>query len=262
MHNEKGGGTMIIRETEREFVMITQHDHARLAGEIASHLEKELFLNDEFLSSALLAIDQHDRGWIALDASPIWNTESRAPYSFMDYPLTPKIDKYQRGIDEVENMNEYAALLCSLHYASFMHIRDSLDEACARFYQHELERQRRITDKLSVPQEVIQRHFMLLQLCDDISLYVCLNEPGVSKEEEHPWFREGFEATLLGERCEARWINAREIRLTPSLLAKELMTTLEQRYILKQKIETLGFSEAYKASVRVKQDIHFSKATI
>lgn len=246
---------MIIRETDREFVLITQHDHARLAGEIASHLEKELFLDDEYLSSALLAIDQHDRGWIPLDASPIWNAESQAPYSFMDYPLAPKIEKYQQGIDEVEAMNEYAALLCSLHYASFMHIRDSLDEASSRFYQHELARQQRITEKLSVSQEVIQRHFTLLQLCDDISLYVCLNEPGVSKEEEHPWFMEGFEDTLLGERCEARWINAREIRLTPSLLAKELTTTLQQRYVSKQKIETQGFSEAYKGSERVKLEI-------
>ncbi|MCK8487723.1 DUF3891 family protein [Paenibacillus sp. MBLB2552] len=246
---------MIIRETDREFVLITQHDHARLAGEIASHLEKELFLDDEYLSSALLAIDQHDRGWIPLDASPIWNAESQAPYSFMDYPLAPKIEKYQQGLDEVEAMNEYAALLCSLHYASFMHIRDSLDEVSSRFYQHELARQQRITEKLSVPQEVIHRHFMLLQLCDDISLYVCLNEPGVSKEEEHPWFREGFEATLLGERCEARWGNAREIRLTPPILAKELTTTLPVRQVSKRKIETLGFSEAYKGSECVNLEI-------
>nr|WP_253735858.1 DUF3891 family protein [Paenibacillus sp. FJAT-26967] len=34
---------------------------------------------------------------------------------------------------------------------------------------------------------MIEQHFKLLKLCDELSLYVCLNEPGVSKDEEHPW---------------------------------------------------------------------------
>ncbi|WP_156430913.1 DUF3891 family protein [Paenibacillus sp. FJAT-26967] len=49
-------------------------------------------------------------------------------------------------------------------------------------------RQQRLKAKLNQPGEsMIEQHFKLLKLCDELSLYVCLNEPGVSKDEEHPW---------------------------------------------------------------------------
>jgi hypothetical protein len=66
---------MIVRETEREFVMITQHDHAHLSGVLASHFTKEFFREDSYYQELILAIYEHDRSWIRLDDTPIWNDE-------------------------------------------------------------------------------------------------------------------------------------------------------------------------------------------
>lgn len=138
---------MIIRETEHEFVMVAQHDHALLSGDVAK------------------------------------NT---------DYPSLPKVTHYQYGLDQVEKMNKYAGLLCSMHYYSFG-FQDSTDRDCIEFAHHEKCRQKRIRDELNVTNdEAIIKQFRLLQLCDRISLYVCLNNPGVSKEQEHPPFKIGI----------------------------------------------------------------------
>ncbi|WP_168122358.1 DUF3891 family protein [Paenibacillus sp. HB172176] len=191
---------MIVRETKTEFVMTTQHEHACFSGEIAAHFKSELWIDPHLLEAVLLAIREHDRGWISLDETPVWYDRIKAPYSFMDYPLYPKLPMYTRGIDEVEDRNAYAALICSLHYASFKAIRASSHPDCIAYIQHEEERQNRITQqlRLSPASPVIAQHLRLLQLCDEISLYVCMNEPGAGKDEEHPWYRDGFETRLHG----------------------------------------------------------------
>nr|AYQ72090.1 DUF3891 family protein [Cohnella candidum] len=111
---------MIIREIQDSFVMVTQHDHALLSGEIAKHFTDPYFVDGAYRADVELAIREHDRGWIRLDDAPIWNDRDAKPFSFMDYPLLPKLTHYRLGIDEVQAQSEYAALLCSMHYCSFM----------------------------------------------------------------------------------------------------------------------------------------------
>ncbi len=59
--------------------------------------------------------------------------------------------------------------------------------------------------------ENLERNFRLLQTCDDLSLFVCLNEPGRS---DHPWYREGFE--FMGTRFAPIWEDRRTLRLSPN----------------------------------------------
>lgn len=107
---------MIVREKEDNFILISQHDHAQISGDITKNLNKNLF-GSYYFNDVIVAAYQHDRGWIDLDQTPKWN--GNAPFSFLDYPLIPKLKAYHQGLNEVEMMDKYASLICSLHYCTF-----------------------------------------------------------------------------------------------------------------------------------------------
>lgn len=250
---------MIIRESEEAFVMTTQDDHAHFSEEVARGFREEWFLDGQYKDDCILAIREHDRSWIRLDAVPIWNDRSKTPFSFIDYPVLPKLVMYQMGVDETEEMSHYAAILCSMHYASFFQSdQASKQDAELKFYHRESARQDHLKEKLNCPDEqTIARHFQLLQLCDDISLYVCMNPEGVSKEEEHPWFKKGFNSLIDGQKFTAEWISDHEVRLTPQLFAREWSAVLRNKHVPKQRIREVGIHEAYQESDWTELEITF-----
>src|SRR5699024_242941 len=112
---------MIIRERADAFVMIEQHHHATLSGNLFDQMKPKLALtNDIFHNAVRYAIYQHDVGWIPFDMTPFWNDKEVAPYSFMTYPNSIKTILYKDGIDQVANIDPYAGLLCSEHYIRFL----------------------------------------------------------------------------------------------------------------------------------------------
>lgn len=247
---------MIIRETEDAFVMTAQDDHGRFSGDVARGFRRELFMDESVLDEVLLAITEHDRAWLRMDDTPIWNDESRTPYTFIDYPVLPKMLMYTKGIDEIEAMSPYAGYLCSLHFASFM--KEATEAPLVEFYHEELARQKRLSDQFQFPDEdVVNRQFGLLQLCDDISLYVNMNAPGVSKDQEHPWFKEGFDMSIDGERVIAAWASEHEIRLRPFLFDQAWSASVKWKYVLKAKIDELGVAKAFDGAAWTEQTVTF-----
>lgn len=254
---------MIIRESDQEFIMTEQHEHARLSGDIAKHVHRSFFLAEHYVEDVLLAIYEHDRSWIRADDTPIWNDGVASPFSFMDYPLLPKLTLYRCGLDEIEVMNRYAGLLCSIHFSSFEDIRKSSRRECVEFCQHEQKRQERLKSLLvHYEPETCLQHLRLLQLCDNLSLYVCLNTPGASKEEEHPWFRESFNQSERFNRVEPKplvgsWLTEEEIAVTPPIFDRECLTTLKIKHVNKQLIAQHGVDQAYKQTPWTYQHLVF-----
>lgn len=244
--------------------MIAQDDHARLSGEVSRHFADHYFVDDTYIPALLTAIDEHDRGWIPLDESPFWNDRSAAPFTFMDYPLSVKLKYYQSGLDEVQAMNDYAAYLCSKHYCSFMTGSMGQRGDVQAFLAVERERQRQIQIRGELPRErdTIQRHFGLLQLCDDISLYVCLNKPGATKDEEHPWYAGGFakseSLTPDGSgKLVASWLGEKEIAMRPMPFRSGFTANLRLKRVARQLIEQEGLQEAYRLTGWTEQEINF-----
>ncbi len=197
---------MIVRERPNSYVLIKQHDHGLISGEFALHWAEE----PRPLEPTLYAIANHDVGWQGLDAFVRWNEDSGKPYSFTDYPIEPKLRAYKKGLDFLEAQDPYAAYLCSMHYGSF--VRYSEDEAEIKFRESEAGRRRRIKSALSVEElDNLERNFRLLQLCDNLSLFVCLNEPG---RNTHPWYAQGF--GFEDTKFEPLWENDRTLRLDPN----------------------------------------------
>lgn len=212
---------MIVRERLDSFVLIRQHDHGRVSGEFARHWEAEIKPE----SPTLYAIAEHDVGWQELDDEVRFNPGTNTPYSFIDYPLEPKLRAYKHGLDRIESGNPYAGYLCSLHYSSF--VRDSREPVAVEFREREAGRRGRIEDIL--PENWLENaeyNFRLLQLCDDLSLFLCLNEPG---ENTFPWYRDGFR--FLGERLVPVWRDGPTLSLTPNPFSESFELAIPYRRI-------------------------------
>jgi hypothetical protein len=92
-------------------------------------------------------------------------------------------------------------------------VRGSRNEAEARFGEEELARQSRLKAAMSKEElENLEYNLRFLKLCDGLSLFVCLNEPGQS--EHPPPYPQGF--VLDGQEFEPVWEDQSILRLRPN----------------------------------------------
>ncbi|WP_047863819.1 DUF3891 family protein [Rubrobacter aplysinae] len=212
---------MLVRSREAGYALVEQHEHGLISGELARHWGWAPIPS----SSALYAIAEHDLAWKELDAELRWNPETGEPYNFFEYPVQPRLAAYRRGVDAVESQDQYAGLLCSLHYESF--VRNATGVVEASFRAAERERQTRllfaITDE---ERERVDDELSLLRICDDLSLFLCLNEPG---ENVYPWFRDGFD--YGGTRIMPVWQGGEVLRLDPSPFTEDFGVRIPYRVI-------------------------------
>jgi hypothetical protein len=245
---------MIVREHDMGLVMIEQHEHGKLAGDFAKRLRPDAAgMDDPYAADFLLAVAEHDRGWMALDRKPLWNEETGKPYTFVDYPLSPKLEAYMQGLDEIEAMSPYAALICSLHFTSFT--QQEHEVLWQHFLRKEQKRRGRLQGELGLRPDdpLVNRHLRLLQLCDDLSLYICMNDPGVNKNDEHPWFREGFAHTEFlndrdGSPLIAQWYGREAVEVRPSPFTETFEISVPYRKLAKERVRLLGGEDAYRTS--------------
>jgi Protein of unknown function (DUF3891) len=198
---------MIVRERPDTFLLFGQHEHALMAGEFARRWGERPVP----FESTVYAVANHDLAWREPDGEVLWNEEKDRPYSFVDYPLHLKLPAQKRGIDRVEARDSYAGCLCSMHYARFLLDAERLEEI--EFRDGEFERQRRLAQGMSAAElENLERNFRLLRLCDGISLFLCLNEPG--GDEDPPPYPEGF--VFKGTRFDLVWEDGQTLGLDPN----------------------------------------------
>ena len=199
---------MIVREALSSFVLVKQHDHALVSGEFARHWAER----PRPLVPTLYAISQHDVAWKELDETVRWNEETGRPYSFMDYPSGPKVTAYAAGVNLVEAQDSYAGCLCSMHYETIT--RGSKDETETRFAEAEARRQERLRKGMSVEElQSLDHNLGLLKLCDGLSLFLCLNEPG--HETSYPWpYKQGL--TYAKEDYAPEWVDEGTLRVRPN----------------------------------------------
>ena len=241
---------MIIQESKEAFTFITQHDHANIAGEFFINLKKD-FVPVDFYESLRFAVYQHDRSWIIPDSEPIWDNLNKRPYDFITYPENLKYHFYRIGIEQTDQVNSYAALLCSLHYASFL--INANTEAGKSFYNKELQRQKHLMQRLNITNDTFLNYQLkILKFCDDLSLYVCLNKPGVEKKEEHPFFKDGFPNSAFfndgGEKnIVASYAAKSGVKFNCSPFDKKFDLKITFKNVSKVDIKSKGLSKAFAA---------------
>ena len=121
---------MIIRHNGDALQLITQPDHARLAGAIMQHTID--LAEHPRRDSILLAITEHDNGWTEPDAAPLIDPATGVPLDFISAPIAVRQGVWPRGIARLAHDPWAAALVAQHAMAIFERYRS--DSAWTQFF--------------------------------------------------------------------------------------------------------------------------------
>ncbi len=173
---------MIRRDDNDGFTLITQYDHAVLAGRIMEHWGNEMFAGPSPLHEVLFAVREHDCGWKDWDGAPKINPENGYPSNFMEMESSDQTGIWRRSFESYREEHPYASALIALHFARFNRKLLTRDPSDAHAKSLDPDIFRFISDRLGisagdsklgrVPRDV-RINLRLLQVGDIISLALC-----------------------------------------------------------------------------------------
>jgi len=252
---------LIVREENDRFVCIEQNHHAHLAKEMMMKWKLAYLSEDPLADSVLYAIEQHDVGWDYFDKQPFWNDKLKRPYTFIDLPLLIKTIVYTRGVNIISERDPYAASLSSAHYSIFL---EKYSEEAIRQYimKEKLRRQQILTSYPEINDEKFQYHLALLQLADNLSLFICLHDPH-SPESRHRYFEKGIAIPKPidfkhKQFIQPNWIDERTVELENITYVSPFNIHLREKYVLKETINKDGWMAAYENTRSQKREIEIS----
>lgn len=110
---------MLVTRRAGNLMLITQPEHARLAGQLARVWGNERFAVPAPREALICAATHHDDGWLELDGLPVYNEDARRPANFVEVPLSRTIGPYGRGVDSVYERDPHAGALVGMHFSGF-----------------------------------------------------------------------------------------------------------------------------------------------
>lgn len=162
--------------------LITQPDHAALAGDLAANLALP-----EVTPEVVRAIALHDEGWAACDQRAL---AAARPRSFVAMPVVEFVAAWSASIDRAEAAAPIGGLIVSEHFCwlADAHLRagaDTLEDAGRLRQFLEAEHKRRVTLRAQERRSpaAVEALLQALQFCDLVSLYLCC---GAAENVEFP----------------------------------------------------------------------------
>lgn len=158
---------MVIRSLDDGWLLVTQPDHAALAGEMARHWCFSSLPGSPD-PAFLTAVARHDSGWEAADREPSFHPDG-SPVSFLEWPLASAVEIWRDSIREAGAVGELAGYVVRRHFQALAvmalgrALADS-DRAAVQEFVDECEQS---------PARPAWEHLVrLLQVCDLLSLQV------------------------------------------------------------------------------------------
>jgi hypothetical protein len=174
------------------WLLVTQPDHAGLAGDLAARISSPDFPRLE--ADVILAIAGHDAGWAQFDshvpsapenATATGSGSSTAsrqsnPRSFLE--ITPQIFlvAWRDSIAHAESVSAIGGILVSCHFSRLAEhrlrtVEDTSENAeqIQAFLLCEAQRQKRLAESGKRSAQEIEILVDVLQFCDVLSLYLC-----------------------------------------------------------------------------------------
>jgi hypothetical protein len=105
---------MIRRQAGSDFILITQHDHAILSGQLAERIGNPRFAKPEPYASTILGTQMHDCGWPLHDDLPTLNANG-LPIDVFESTLAIAMKVWPASAERAAAADPYAGLLVSLH---------------------------------------------------------------------------------------------------------------------------------------------------
>ncbi|MBV8207123.1 MAG: DUF3891 family protein [Acidobacteria bacterium] len=150
-----------------EYLLVTQPDHAALAGELAAALAAEWM--PRLSPAAIAAIAAHDEGWRPFDTRPSFRPGAR-PASFIEIPSPDFLAAWNASIEHAATLSPLAGAMVSRHFCRLLRGKPE-DSAFDRFLAGEAERRAALERGITEPE--IEALVDVLQFCDLLSLYLC-----------------------------------------------------------------------------------------
>ncbi|HET9765758.1 MAG TPA: DUF3891 family protein [Thermoanaerobaculia bacterium] len=153
------------------FQLITQPDHAHLARRI---MERCVPLAARPRREAiLLAIAEHDGGWVEVDAAPTVDPETGGVVDFIKAPLAIRQGVWQRAVARLHDEPWAAALVAHHAWYVYERFRTGADPQWASFFAAMAAARDERLDALGVPLDELLADYAFLRLGDLISLAFC-----------------------------------------------------------------------------------------
>lgn len=186
---------MIIKKQGQELLLMSQTDHAALAGRLASSWGNKQFEQPALKDAVVLATTRHDDGWSQADARPLYNVDAKRPLHFHEIDAEDHIPLYRRGVLAVADDDPYAGLLVGMHWTGLYRGRWGLQSPKGGLKGHDpgiselqeeaiLEEEARWAkakqsiltefDRRSSWEAQLWHAYELLQVWDLLSLFVCM----------------------------------------------------------------------------------------
>jgi hypothetical protein len=165
---------VIVRALGNRLHLITQPDHAHLAGRIMTHCVA--LAARPRRDSILLAAAEHDNGWAEEDAAPTVDPATGAVVDFINAPLGVRHDVWPRAVARLAE-DPWAAALVAQH-AITVYDRFRSDAAWTSFFE-EMEDARDVMLGAGGPGlEELTADYVFVRLADLISLTFCAGWTG------------------------------------------------------------------------------------
>jgi hypothetical protein len=160
---------VIVRPSDNVLHLITQPDHAALAGEIMR--EWAPLRHAERRTSILLAIAEHDNGWREPDAAPSVDAASGAIHDFIAIPAAVKQSVWPRTIARLAH-DPWAAALVAQH-AVTVYDRFRSDEGWSTFFPAIEAARNELVAQTPLSLEQLHQDYVFVRIGDLVSLIFC-----------------------------------------------------------------------------------------
>jgi Protein of unknown function (DUF3891) len=163
---------MIVVPEDPSFLLITQPDHAHLAGEILSLWRADGLPDNPRRDDLLFAAREHDNGWREADAAPRWDAGRGRPHDFLTLPARERIAVWERGVCRFAAGRPYPSLLIARHALNLFGGRRG-EQEWDRLLDFLEDFERNLLEETGVEPETLEEDYRWLDLADQISLAAC-----------------------------------------------------------------------------------------
>jgi len=176
---------MIRRDCGSDWLLFSQIDHARIAGELALLWENEaiqpLPISDQFLS----AVIHHDAGWQEWEQAPTIDPETGFPRDFTEMPMPVATDIWTKSIEHCRQFGMFPAIWVSKHFTYLAECalesrqEDAVDVAALETFLQQQRKNQPLWQEDVLDErveELVESGYRMLQLFDRLSLWMTICE--------------------------------------------------------------------------------------
>lgn len=164
---------MIVVPEEDHLLVFTQHDHARLAGEVLSLWRADGLPEHPRREELLFAVREHDNGWREADSAPRVDPETGRPHDFMTLPREARIELWLRGAGRYAGRRPWAALLVARHALALHGDRRGEEPWDEALFEPLDELYGALLEGSGAGEEEVEADYRWLDLADALSLAAC-----------------------------------------------------------------------------------------